>query len=141
MTCAPTGAPRSSEVERDAQRRLGHAVHTNQAGIREWLPKITTAAPACAGDPALPAFAAHLATLARRQPDLDRLLTEAAATGPLPVDHAADALRYRINTLIRKEDEIARQEVLSIMRTHQPHLQPPPPMHGPRPNHDRGISI
>lgn len=63
----PTGAPQYSGAEHDAQRRLDRALETSQAGIREWLPKITAAAPACAGDPTLPAFAAHLANLARHR--------------------------------------------------------------------------
>ena len=137
----PTGAPRYSGAEHDAQRRLERALQTSQADMREWVSKITEAAPACASDPTLPAFAAHLARLAQRRPDLDRQLTEAAALGPLPVEHAADALRYRITHLIHQEDEMARREALSIMRAHQPHPQPPPPMHGPHHGHDRGISI
>ena len=137
----PTGAPQHSGAEHDAQRRLDHALQTSQAGIREWLPKITTAAPACAGDPTLPTLAAHLAKLAQHRPDLDRQLTQAAALAPLPVEHAADALRYRITNLIKNEDEMARREALSIMRAHQPHPQPPPPIHGPHHGHDRGMSI
>lgn len=139
----PTGAPQYSGAEHDAQRRLDHALQTSQAGIREWLPKVTTAAPACAGDPTLPTLAAHLANLAQHRLDLDRQLTEAAALGPLPVDHAADALRYRITNLIKNEDEMHRREALSITRAHQPHTRPHPPTHGPRHGHghDRGISI
>jgi len=137
----PTGAPQYSGAEHDAQRRLDRALETSQAGIREWLPKITAAAPACAGDPTLPAFAAHLANLARHRPELEQQLAEAAGLGPLPVDHAADALRYRITELIHQEDEMARREAASIMRARQTHPQPPPPMHRPSHGHDRGISI
>jgi conjugative relaxase-like TrwC/TraI family protein len=137
----PTGAPQFSGAEHDAQRRLDRALETSQAGIREWLPKITAAAPACAGDPSLPAFAAHLANLARHRPELEQQLADAAGLGPLPVEHAADALRYRITDLIHQGDEMARREAASIMRAHQPHRQPPPPTHGPRHGHDRGISI
>ena len=137
----PTGAPQYSGAEHDAQRRLDRALETSQAGIREWLPKITAAAPACAGDPTLPAFAAHLANLARHRPELEQQLAHAAGLGPLPVEHAADALRYRITDLIHQEDEMARREAARIMRAHQPHPQPPPPMHRPRHGHDRGISI
>jgi len=36
---------------------------------------------------------------------------------------------------------MARREAASIMRARQTHPQPPPPMHGPRHGHDRGISI
>ena len=50
----PTGPPQHSAAERTAQQRLDHALQTSQTGIREWLPKITTAAPACTGDPPPP---------------------------------------------------------------------------------------
>jgi hypothetical protein len=136
----PTGAPRHSAAERTAQRHLDHALETSQAGIREWLPKITTAAPACTDDPVLPTLAAHLAALAPRRPHLDQLLITAAGQGPLPVEHTVDALRYRITTLIRKEDDMHRQEALQISRARPP-LSPPPTSYGPDHPHHRGISI
>lgn len=136
----PTGTPQHSAAERTTQRRLDHALETSQAGICEWQTKITTAAPATAGDPTLPTLAAHLATLARNRPYIDELLTTAAELGPLPVEHTADALRYRITTLIRKEDDMHRQEALQITNTHR-HLPPPPTSYGPDRSPHRGISI
>ncbi len=136
----PTGAPQPAAAERIAQRRLDQALHTSQAGIREWLPKITAAAPTCVGDATLPTLAAHLADLARRRRHLDRLLTTAADLGPLPVEHAADALHYRITTLIRQQDELASAEALAITRAPRPTPQPVP-SHRPDPGHSRGISI
>ena len=74
-------------------------------------------------------LAAHLASLA---------VNKAAELGPLPVEHTADALRYRITTLIRKEDEMARHEALAMTRRPLP---PPPTSHRPDPGRSRGISI
>lgn len=134
----PTGGPQPYATERVTQHRLDHALEASQAGIREWLPRITTAAPACTGDSALPTLAAHLASLAGSRPDIDQLLATAAELGPLPVEHTADALRYRITTLIRKEDEMARHEALAMTRRPLP---PPPTSHRPDPGRSRGISI
>ena len=79
-----------------------------------------------------------LASLAGSRPDIDQLLATAAELGPLPVEHTADALRYRITTLIRKEDEMARHEALAMTRRPLP---PPPTSHRPDPGRSRGISI
>ncbi len=136
----PTGTPEHSPAERDVQRRLDHALETSQAGIREWQTRITTTAPAVAGDPTLPTLAAHLARLARSRPDIADLLTEAAQLGPLPTEHAADALRYRITAEIRKEHEMHRREALQIANTRRP-LPPPPTSYGPDHGHRPGIGI
>ncbi len=137
----PTGSPRPSAAERATQRRLDHALEASQAGIREWLPRITTVAPTTAADPGLSQLAARLAATARRRPDLAQLLTEATDQGPLPDDHPADALHYRITALVKQGDDMARHEALSIGRAHRPSLQAPPPMHGPNHDRSRGISI
>lgn len=121
----PTGAPQPSAAERKTQRRLDHALHTSQAGIREWLSKITTAAPACAGDPGLPTLASHLAHTSQRRPRLDALLTIAAGLGPLPIDHPADALHYRVTTLIQQQVEMEYHEALTITQAHRPMSEPP----------------
>ena len=68
----PTGAPRPAEHH--GQRRLEPA----SSRPREWVSKITEAAPR-ASDPTLPAFAAHLARLAQRRPDLDRTKRQRSA--------------------------------------------------------------
>ena len=136
----PTGAPQPSAAERNTQRRLDHALHTSQAGIREWLPKITTAAPACVGDPGLPALAAHLAHTSQRRPRLDALLTTAAGLGPLPTDHPADALHYRITILIQQQVEMEYHEALTITQAHRP-ISEPPTTHRPDRDRNRGISI
>ena len=136
----PTGTPEHSPAERDTQRHLDHALETSQADIRDWVARITTAAPATTGDPTLPTLAAHLARLARTRPDIAEHLAAAAELGPLPVEHTADALRYRITTQIRKEDDMHRQEALHIANTRR-HLPPPPTSHGPDHGHHRGISI
>ncbi|CAL8978923.1 ATP-dependent RecD-like DNA helicase [Propionicimonas sp. T2.31MG-18] len=132
----PTGPHATSPAENRAQRDLDQQLHTSQAGIREWTPRIIQAAPATASDPRLPVLAARLAQLAERR-DVDNLLQRAAAQGTLPDDHPADALNYRITGLIRAQREAERHNWETITPT------------GPRPypersrsqDPDRGISI
>lgn len=57
---------------------------------------------------------------------------------PRPAESRSDALRYRITTLLRKEDEMHRREALQIANTRRP-TPTPPTSH--RPDLGRGISI
>ncbi|MCC6495694.1 MAG: transfer protein Tra, partial [Propionibacteriaceae bacterium] len=136
----PTGPPQPSAAERNAQRRLDHALETSHAGIREWSPRITEAAPAVAGDPRLPILAARLATLNPTRADVPELLATAAEQGHLPDDHPADALSYRITTLIKQQQRQTPtwETVTSPDLTRHLH-HPPPPSH--RPDRGPGISI
>lgn len=91
-------------------------------------------------DPGLPALAAHLAHTSQRRPRLDALVTTAAGLGPLPIDHPADALHYRITTLIRQQVEMEYREALTITQAHRP-ISEPPTTHRPDRDRNRGISI
>ena len=148
MARRPPNPRHRPATHRDAGTLPGRTRHPTPArprpgdqpgGIRDWQTRITTAAPATAGDPTLPTLAAHLARLAKTRPDIADLLTEAADLGPLPVEHAADALRYRITAEIRKENEMHRQEALQIANTRRP--LPPPTSYGPDHGHRPGIGI
>ncbi|MCW3156412.1 hypothetical protein [Micropruina sonneratiae] len=68
------------------------------------------------------------------------LLTIAAGLGPLPIDHPADALHYRITTLIQQQVEMEYQEALTITQAHRPMSQPPS-THRPDRGRNRDISI
>lgn len=133
----PTGPARSTPAEARHQRHLDRQLETAQAGIREWLPKITEAAPEVAGDPRLPVLAARLANLHNKHGDGDTLLRQAAGQGALPDDHAADALSYRITTLAKRRHEMPPTTWETVT--------PPPPRHRPedhqppRPSHGIGI--
>jgi conjugative relaxase-like TrwC/TraI family protein len=92
----PTGPDRWAPAERKAQRDLDERLEIAEASIREWTPRIIDTVPTLAGDPRLPALATKLATLDHSGYDAERILQTAAQKGPLPDDHPADALRYRI---------------------------------------------
>ncbi len=130
----PTGPARSTPAETRHQRHLDRQLETAQAGIREWLPKITEAAPEVAGDPRLPVLAARLANLHNKHGDGDTLLYAAVGQGDLPDDHPADALTYRINTLAKRRHEMPSQiweTFTSPPLRHRPeNHQPPRPSHG-----------
>jgi conjugative relaxase-like TrwC/TraI family protein len=92
----PTGPIRWTPAERKTQRDLDHRLELVEADIREWTPHIIETVPTLAGDPRLPALAAQLANLDHSVHDARRILRSAAGVGPLPDDHPADALGYRI---------------------------------------------
>jgi len=129
-------------AEHDTQRRLDHRLDSAQAGVREWSPRITTAAPAVAGDPRLPALAARLAALHRTRADVPELLTTAAHQSRLPDDHPADALNYRITDLIKRRErqEPTWETVTSPDLTRHLH-HPPPPTPTPTPDPGPAVSF
>jgi conjugative relaxase-like TrwC/TraI family protein len=133
----PTGPRATSPAEHDTQRDLDQRLHTAQAGIREWAPRIVQAAPATAADPRLPVLAARLATLTGTHHDADNLLQQAAGQGNLPDDHPADALSYRITALIKKH----RQAEAETWETITPTAPRPYPEHSRSHDHDRGRGI
>jgi hypothetical protein len=63
----------------------------------EWAVPIAQASAATACDPFAPLLADRLAAISRCGLDASRLLGRAASAGPLPDDHAAAALWWRIN--------------------------------------------
>ena len=92
----PTGPIRWATPERRAQRHLDHRLELVETSIQEWTPRIMETVPTLAGDPRLPALAAQLANLDHNGHDARRILRTAARGGPLPDDHPAEALSYRI---------------------------------------------
>jgi hypothetical protein len=92
----PTGPIQWSTAEREVQHDLDDKLEIAEASIRDWTPRILDVVPALAGDPRLPALATKLATLDHHGYTAELILQRAVAKGPLPDDHPADALRYRI---------------------------------------------
>jgi hypothetical protein len=137
----PTGPIRWLPAERTTQHDLDTKLELAQADVREWAPRIITAAPTLAGDPRLPVLAAQLATLEKTGHLAHRILNQAADLGPLPDDHPADALSYRITDIAKQEArELARWESYEAHtpRTHREEDEPPPSM---RPSRGPSISF
>jgi hypothetical protein len=114
----PTGPTQPSKALRRWQRELDARLGQNApATFADWARLVTTLVPAARNDDYTPQLARHLAILHLGGTDAHALL-HAATTAPLPDDHAASALWWRI----------------------QPHLPEPgngnsqyPTMHRPRP--------
>jgi hypothetical protein len=136
----PTGPIRWAAAERQAQRDLDERLEIAEASIREWTPRLIEAT--LAGDPRLPAVATKLATLDQNGYDAKRILHKAAHKGPLPDDHPADALGYRI-THLAEHTTPSSWEIYDVSpkiadRLAHPERYEPPPSMGP-PNRSPGI--
>ena len=97
----PTGPPQLSEAaaqhKRGLEARLDQAIG-NQGG--NWTNLLPTLVPALARDPNQSQMARRLYDLERGGFAVHHLLNHALAQGPLPDDHAAAALWYRIAGLL-----------------------------------------
>ncbi|HEY3410579.1 MAG TPA: AAA family ATPase, partial [Propionicimonas sp.] len=137
MDLRPTGPAVQTPAEARHRRKLDHQLEATQAGIHEWAPRIIQAAPAVAGDPALPVLAARLAQLDEKRSDVQNLLEGAAREGSLPDEHPSDALGYRITALSKQADLRYHQWEMAQQPPRRAPHQEPPRMSGP----SRGISI
>jgi DNA primase catalytic core len=93
----PTGPVQRDKAARIWQRRLDETVAYGLApGWREWGPLVQQLAPSVGEDSFAPILAGRLAALSRAGVDAKQLLRAAADGKPLPDDHAAAALWWRI---------------------------------------------
>jgi hypothetical protein len=93
----PTGPPQLGRAARIFQQQLDKrlaAADTN--ADRQWRRLLATEAPSATADPFLPELEERLTNLTRAGFDATHLLRSAAAAGPLPDDHPAAALWWRI---------------------------------------------
>jgi AAA domain len=93
----PTGPPQLDYAARILQQQLDKrftAADTNPE--RQWRRLLATEAPSATADPFLPELEERLTNLTRAGFDATHLLRSAAAAGPLPDDHPAAALWWRI---------------------------------------------
>jgi hypothetical protein len=93
----PTGPRQNDNAARIFQQRLDQrlAAADIHADLR-WRQLLATEAPRATTDPFLPELAERLTNLARTGFDATLLVRSAAAAGPLPDDHPAAALWWRI---------------------------------------------
>lgn len=94
----PTGPPQISVTPATHQARLRARLTSGIApALAEWGERITELAPASRGELFAGELAERLAGLSRAGVDSAQLLATAAAAGPLPDDHPAAALWWRIH--------------------------------------------
>ncbi len=93
----PTGPVQRNKAARIWQRRLDEAVACRFAPAwREWEPLVNQLAPSVTEDSFAPILAGRLAAISDARMDAGQLLRSAADGKPLPDDHAAAALWWRI---------------------------------------------
>jgi DNA primase catalytic core len=93
----PTGERRHGLAEARWQAHLETRLASTQtAALAEWRPLLDRIEPAVMADDFAPVLAARLSQLSSSGVDAGRLLRTAAAEGPLPDDHAAAALWWRL---------------------------------------------
>ena len=93
----PTGEVQHGIAELRWQRHLtGRLAACQSAALSEWAPTLRAIAPTILDDDFAPILAARLSQLSSSGTNALPLLTAAAHTGPLPDDHAAAALWWRI---------------------------------------------
>jgi hypothetical protein len=93
----PTGPPQLGYAARVWQQQLaGQLGAADTHTDRQWRQLLATAAPRATADPFLPELEERLTSLARAGFDATHLLRSAAGAGPLPDDHPAAALWWRI---------------------------------------------
>ena len=93
----PTGPPQLGYAARVWQQQLdGQLAAADTHTDRQWRQLLAKAAPRATADPFLPELEERLSNLSRAGFDATHLLRSAAAAGPLPDDHPAAALWWRI---------------------------------------------
>jgi hypothetical protein len=91
----PTGPPQLGRATRIFQQLLDIRLADSNED-REWRQLLAREVPSATTDPFLPELAERLSNLTRAGFDATHLVRSAAAVGPLPDDHPAAALWWRI---------------------------------------------
>ena len=122
----PTGWVQPSTAEARWQHVLEDHLELENPMLRHWTATLRQLAPQLRTDPHTPVLAAKLASLATQGKDVERLLAVAMRRGPLPDDHAAAALQYRLERSRREpiSDPLWETITPSSGIRHE-HLRPP----------------
>jgi conjugative relaxase-like TrwC/TraI family protein len=131
----PTGSPHSGRAARAFQQQLDQRLAAKDTRTeRRWRQLLTAEVPSATRDPFVPELTKGLNDLARAGFDATHLLRSAAAAGPLPDDHPAAALWWRILDQLPQTQPGARKVVPPTRRSTSPAPGPrlrPPPAFGP----------
>ena len=125
----PTGPPQLGRATRISQQRLDLRLAAPDTNAdRHWRQLLAAEVPDATADPFLPELAERLNNLTRAGFDAALLMRSAAAAGPLPDDHPAAALWWRILDQLPQ----APSQNLATTTT-SPRQQPPSPRSAPPP--------
>jgi hypothetical protein len=133
----PTGPPQLGYATRIFQQQLDIGLADTNADER-WRHLLATEAPSATADPFLPELEERLTNLALASFDAVVLVRSAAGAGPLPDDHPAAALWWRILDQLPQapsQNPATPNAVPATRRTTRtsPRLQPPRPRSAPPP--------
>jgi hypothetical protein len=133
----PTGPPQLGYATRIFQQRLDIRLTDTNADER-WRHLLATEAPSATADPFLPELEEKLTNLAWAGFDAVVLVRSAAGAGPLPDDHPAAALWWRILDQLPQapsQNSATPNAVPATRRTTTtlPRMQPPTPRSAPPP--------
>jgi conjugative relaxase-like TrwC/TraI family protein len=135
----PTGPPQLGRAARIFQQQLDQRLAAaGTCAEWRWRRLLATEAPSVTADPFLPELEERLSNLTRAGFDATHLVRSAAAAGPLPDDHPAAALRWRILDQLPEtpnQDPPTPAPIPATRRTTtRPfHQQPPVPRSTPPP--------
>jgi hypothetical protein len=134
----PTGPPQLRNAARIFQQQLDmRLAATDTRTERQWRQLLAAEAPNATKDPFLPELTERLSYLTRAGFDAAHLLRSAAAAGPLPDDHPAAALWWRILDQLPQtpsQQPATRNAVPATRRRTAPapaRRSAPPPAFGP----------
>ncbi len=129
----PTGPMQVSRLAFEHQIRLLARLRDGQApALAEWRDTLHDINPALARDPYIGHLAEHLAGLSRANVDTRGVLRTAVAAGPLPDDHAASALWWRITRILTRDALTAAHQRPDTRRMGHPPDRPRRPRHRSR---------
>jgi hypothetical protein len=129
----PTGPPQIGQATRAWQQRLDQRL-VAPATHPDWRQMLATEAPSATADPFLPKLEERLGNLTRAGFDATNLIRSAAAAGPLPDDHPAAALWWRI---LDQLPETPHQDPASRGQSQPPDVWPRPHTSGSHPGRAR----
>lgn len=130
---SPTGSTQTPGAAARWQHVLDDHLELSSPTLRHWTAVVRQLTPQLRDDPQTPVLAAKLAALANQGEDIQGLLGKALRRRPLPDDHAAAALLYRLERRPRHkpiedvEETIEPTESMGQRheRTRPPELEPP----------------
>jgi hypothetical protein len=131
----PTGPPQLGYSARLCQQQLDKRLAATDTDTEwRWRQLFAAEVPCVTADLFLPELAERLTNLTRAGYDATQLVRSAAAAGPLPDDHPAAALWWRILDQLPQTQPATPKAVPATRRTTAPAPRPrlkPPPAFGP----------
>jgi DNA primase catalytic core len=111
----PTGPVHLQKAARRWQQHLDTALaEANTPAVQEWGPVIGVAGRSASSDPFLPVLAERLAAISRTRINAAHLLHTAINTGPVPDEHGAAALWWRISRHLRPAVTVSTDHDTSV---------------------------